>query len=422
MKRARGGDITRQIKPASHRSATAQGSTMKLTLSLATAVPRIEGASPAWLAEFGLDAAACRGRTINIVTGPESNVKQLASLLEHVQHGKQAAANVTLYDRAGAGALFRVHVQPSCSAKTCEVAMQRCDTVAYDAAVEEDGTAKVLLEARKPFKVHRASSAFETAYGFEAGRLANRTLSIITGPNTDAKALQQMLDGALEGSTRNACLQTYTRYGTEVGAEMSRAQATPVVQDGDIKYLLVIMGPAATGSHYHRSSSSEGGSNVEFPNPEDFDEPLALPCPCIMAALPARPVRETGMPARRRRDVAAPCRLNDADAAPSKHNEADAPVSRHQHEHASLCRLLVTVFVCCSAFVVPWDAKYLALLLGALMLWCALDVLAAHSPQQTRVRARGAASRGRNARSQYAREWALLHENWTLSDDEFSPY
>ena len=381
---------------------------MQLSMSLASAMPRIEGASSEWLAEFGLDPAACKGRTINIVTGPESNVKQLASLFETVQHGKQAQATTILYDRAGTGALFRVHAQPSCSAETCEVAMRRCDTVSYDAAVKEDGTAKVLLEARKPFRVHRASSAFETAYGFEAARLANRTLSIITGPNTDAKALQQMLDGALEGSTRKACLQTYTRCGAELGKGMSCAQATPVVQGGEIKYLLVTIGPSAT------SCSSARGSDVEFPTAEDFNEPPSLLSSAPMAALPCPgPVKETTTRRRRHR------------VAPREQKHADAPLCSHGREPtASQCRLLVSVFVLCSLVVLPWDRNCVALLLCCFMLWCALDVLAAHSARQTRMRARGAAKKGRHAvSSQYARDWALLHDHVSLwGEADFSPY
>jgi hypothetical protein len=72
---------------------------MNVSLSMALAMPRIADASPEWLAQFGLDLEACRGRTLNLVTGPESNVQQLASLLETVQTGKQAQANLMLYSR-----------------------------------------------------------------------------------------------------------------------------------------------------------------------------------------------------------------------------------------------------------------------------------------------------------------------------------
>ncbi len=309
-----------------------------------------------------------------------------------------------LYDRAGTGALFRVHAQPSCSAETCEVAMRRCDNESYDSAVKEDGRAKVLLEARKPFKVHRASNAFETAYGFEAGCLANRTLSIITGPNTDAMALQRMLDAALEGSTQKACLRTYTRCGAEMGKRMSCAKATPVVQDGEIKYLLVTMGPSAT------SSSSARGSDLEitFPKAEEFDEKPAMPCSAPMAALPCPgPVRETTACRRLQRVT----------------SQTNAPMCSHGPEPATQGRLLVMVFVLCSLFVLPWDWNCAYLLLCCFMLWCALDVLAAHSPRQTRMRARRAAKKGRREGSQYVRDWALLHAQCSpWGEDGFSPY
>ena len=60
---------------------------MQVSLSLASAMPRIADASSEWLAEFGLDLETCRGRTLNLVTGPDSNVQQLTVLLETVQNG-----------------------------------------------------------------------------------------------------------------------------------------------------------------------------------------------------------------------------------------------------------------------------------------------------------------------------------------------
>ena len=83
---------------------------MRLTLRLASSTLKIEDVSPEWQQEFGMEAAVCTGRTLNLVLGPDSNAKTLFGMLETVQHGKRAEAHVMLYASTGAGELSITYV------------------------------------------------------------------------------------------------------------------------------------------------------------------------------------------------------------------------------------------------------------------------------------------------------------------------
>jgi len=208
--------------------------------------PRIVDASPSWYRHFGFELATCRGRTLSLVQGPESNPKTIRNLIETAQNGQQTQARLVLYASSGVGALFHVHAGPSAYFQRCELALTRCDALSFEEAAYEDGAVKVLLRARKPFKVAHVSAAFASTYGFSPEALANRTLSLIQGPGTDAKAWNAALAGALGGEKRKARLQTYTCSGSEVRRDLTKVRVTPVIHGGDVGYLLVTMGKCKT--------------------------------------------------------------------------------------------------------------------------------------------------------------------------------
>jgi len=231
---------------------------MSVTLSLGSARPKIEKASCEWIAMFGMDAQACYGRTLAIVQGPETDQRELNRILQAAQHGKAAQTRLVLYSGAGSGALFSVSARPSCSFEHCEMTMSRVDALTHEAAVAEDGAAKVLVASQKPFKVSHVSRAFSKAYGIKQEHLLNRTLAMIQGPNTHGRALAELFDAALQGLTQAAHIQTYTRNGTEVGRDLTYVRVVPVMSAGDMSHLLVVMGAAPRADF--------------FPAPCDFEE------------------------------------------------------------------------------------------------------------------------------------------------------
>jgi len=240
---------------------------MRLTLGLASSTPKIEDVSHEWQQEFGMEAAVCRGRTLNLVLGPDSNAKILSSLLETVQHGKYAEAHVMLYASTGAGALYHLRGQPSSSGEQCELDMSRCDTLSFDEAIREDERVKVMLEAKKPYRVSHVSDAFCAAYGMTAANLSRRTLAMIHGPNTDVPSFTKMLDGAMTGSMQSARIHTYRSDGSEIETRMARMCATPVEKGGVISHILVQMGSRC-------GSSSVSPMSWDAVLPKEQDLPL----------------------------------------------------------------------------------------------------------------------------------------------------
>lgn len=236
---------------------------MSVTLNLGTAKPRIKEASAEWMAMFGLqcDAQGCRGRTLAVVQGPETDQRELNRVLQAVQHGKAAKTRVMLYSCSGSGTLFNVSARPSCCFEQCEMTMSRIDALTREAALVEDGVAKVLVAAKRPFKVAHVSCAFSKAYDIAPEHLLNRSLSMIQGPNTQQGAFAELFEAALQGSTQAAYVQTYTRSGTEVGRQLKYVTVAPVASGGDISFLLVAM---AEGPH------PDGVTDL-FPGSRDFE-------------------------------------------------------------------------------------------------------------------------------------------------------
>jgi len=221
---------------------------MRLRLSSASP-PRIVHASLSWCRHFGFELTTCRGRTLNLITGPESNLQTLKTLIETAQNGKQTQARLVLYARSGSGALFHVHARLSSCFQWCELALTRCDALSFEEAAHEDGAVKVLLHARKHLKVAQISAAFASTYGFAPESLVNRTLGLIQGPGTDEIAWNAALAGAIEGEKRTVCLQTYTCDGSDVGRDLKEVSVTPVIYDGDVEYLLIAMGACKNDCH-----------------------------------------------------------------------------------------------------------------------------------------------------------------------------
>jgi hypothetical protein len=232
-----------------------------VTLNLASAQPRIEHASHEWIEMFGLGlhADAVNGRTLAVVQGPETDVREVTRLMQTVQHGKAAQARLVLYSGAGAAALYNVRASPSSCFERCHITMSRYDAISHEEALREDGKVKVLVRAARPFKVAHVSCAFSEAYGIAPEHFLNRTLALVQGPNTRHRALAELFDAALQqqGSTHATNIVTYRGDGTEVGRDLAHVSVQHVMSGGDLSHLLVVMG-------------KDPRADV-FPAPKEFD-------------------------------------------------------------------------------------------------------------------------------------------------------
>ena len=114
--------------------------------------------------------------------------------------------------------------------------------------MREDERVKVMLEAKRPYRVSHVSDAFSAVYGMTAANLSRRTLAMIHGPNTDVLSFTKMLDGAMTGCRQSARIHTYHSDGSEIESRMARMWATPVEKGGVISHILVEMGSCCGSS------------------------------------------------------------------------------------------------------------------------------------------------------------------------------
>jgi len=290
---------------------------MRISLSSASP-PRIEDASNEWLEHFGFELPACRGRTLSLVLGPDSNPATLSSLVDTALSGKRTQARLVLYAASGAGSLFHVHARPTCD-QQFELALTRCDALAsFEDAAQEDGVVKVLVHAKRPFRVAHVSAAFASTYGLAPEQLANRTLGLIQGPGTDVNAWTKALDGALAGARTSTCVQTYTCNGSEVEQALTEVNVTPVIGGGDVGYLLIAMGHThhcvqdSVGAHSAKRPSkpltlSEGSAAHGAQRKVTFSDDTRNHCYQLRRLRPvARPVARS--PAAPKRQATAPKR------------------------------------------------------------------------------------------------------------------
>ena len=221
------------------------GVDMRVVLDLAPQPPRITDASQEWLEQFGLGLAECRGRTLQLCAGPQTNPKLMVSLLETVQAGYSFQASLVLYSRSASEGLYHVDAQPLGS-KRCEVTMTVLEhSEALQDACWEDGAVKVVLEAKRPFRVVHVAHAFARAFGLSGEKLVRRTLNAIHGPETCVHTWSRMLDEARAGKAFSAHVQTYARDGSTVGGHLQHVSARPVCCRGKISHLVVLFGGEA---------------------------------------------------------------------------------------------------------------------------------------------------------------------------------
>ena len=132
-----------------------------------TAMPTIVGASQEWLDLMRTEKEMCLGRTINVITGPETNNRLLEDLIKCTQK----EAQLLLYPVAtGLKTLCSVRAQEvarsgtSCAQRVCKLTMRPLLTqaVPYQSAVLEDQvSSKMIIEAAEPHHVVHVSNSFE---------------------------------------------------------------------------------------------------------------------------------------------------------------------------------------------------------------------------------------------------------------------
>jgi len=204
---------------------------------------KILQASPEWLAEFDFSSDEALGRTLQLIQGPMTDSSSLASLFENARWGKAAENAVTFYSRNGQGTLYNVRarcvaVPTSREPSALTMSFIKSEAVSWKKATEEDGLAKVLVEAAAPCRTVHVSSELADLYDMLPQELLGRTLNIIQGPSTDRSKWASLLHAGQRGISSRAVISTSTRHCRKLWTEIA---VYPVIgTNGGLVHLLLI--------------------------------------------------------------------------------------------------------------------------------------------------------------------------------------
>lgn len=162
--------------------------------------PKIVEASREWQDLMQIDKAACLGRTLKLITGPETDLHLLDSLVQCTQ----TRGWLSLYPpKTGRKVLcgLRAQLVEQTRARTtyapsvCRLTVSPC-THALDekAVVADEQSSLVLVKAAKPHHVVYASPRFCEAYGFGRHKIVGRTAQVLLGPTSDVGRWDEALE------------------------------------------------------------------------------------------------------------------------------------------------------------------------------------------------------------------------------------
>ena len=187
-----------------------------------------------WLAMVELDAETVAGSSLNVVTGTDG--RKVAKVVEAVRQGKQGSTTAVLYTPLGI-ALYAIDAYPRedpTGDPICELRMQKCDSVAFNTALAEDGRCKLVVAANAPFCIVGVTAEFEQQFGFRRELALDRTLGLIQGPETDVLGWHAICECALKGDTAKLVVKAYTKDGAVRSCHM---RVRPVLERGSARYL-----------------------------------------------------------------------------------------------------------------------------------------------------------------------------------------
>ena len=255
---------------------------LRLVLGV-TAPHKIQDVSADLLDLFQLSAAQCIGRTMGVLSGPQTNTQAFAELMQLVATGKRARAVLMLYSCSGAGERFCVSAQPWFSAcgelTSALLELEPCKTLTLKTAALDDGRAKAIVEASQPFRAIFCSPEFEALYGLAEPMVLGRTLNLIHGPTTDQGEWRRMLAAAVDGTQGSARLVTSTSDCREIEVIV---EVQPIVSAaGFITHLLIAFRqpPPPHLQPQQHAANAEYGLHPRTVDPSEWDMPTPAAIP-----------------------------------------------------------------------------------------------------------------------------------------------
>lgn len=221
---------------------------------------KILNATGEFLELFELTHSECVGRSLAILSGPETNSGRIVQMIEAARFGKESEATLVLYSRAGAGSYFNLHAKPFGSPSTptgCLLSVLSAHAVTVDASMQDDGTVKAVVDATTLRTVY-VSRGFVEVYGLPSQMVVGRTLNVIHGPGTDLSRWRSMVLASCQGTRSKDYIVTVTHDCREM---LNVAEFRPVInQHGYVSHVLVeilISSPTASGDSSNNSTCKQ---------------------------------------------------------------------------------------------------------------------------------------------------------------------
>jgi len=152
---------------------------------------------------------------------------------------------ITLFDKDKKPVVAKVTLVPLVDAKFnlshIKLSLMPVDVLSFSAACakSDDGRPKVIAMVGTEGTIKYANAEWCSMYGLESSEVLGRGLSLIQGPSSNPKALQEVMDKVNSGKTHEITTVTYHRDGTGF---LTTMQATPVLSDsGRLEMFLCVV-------------------------------------------------------------------------------------------------------------------------------------------------------------------------------------
>mmetsp|Transcript_3379 Transcript_3379/g.8025 ORF Transcript_3379/g.8025 Transcript_3379/m.8025 type:complete len:459 (+) Transcript_3379:273-1649(+) len=220
--------------------------------------------SPAWTELFGFREQEIVGRSMRMVQGPQTNVRDLSEgIKKAAETAKSFQAAFMFYTKRMEARMMTIDVSPEHDDEDGEegtvshavVTMDHSDWVPKKIAFAEDSRAKAVILADKPQSVVSISQQFSDMYQLQESMIVGRTMRAIFGPNTIERAFRQNVALAKTGKTQNLELRTCRADVSEVHVKMT---LFPVMEAAAISHIMIVFKEVQNDEH-------QAGVSHDFP-------------------------------------------------------------------------------------------------------------------------------------------------------------
>ena len=106
------------------------------------------------------------------------------------------------------------------------------------AEAESSSCAIVITEAETPFRIDHVNTAWSTMCGFQSDEVKGREMTMIQGPETDVKKLENLVEKASMGKDCRVELINYKKDGTKF---RNHLRIKPLASRAGTNYMLGVL-------------------------------------------------------------------------------------------------------------------------------------------------------------------------------------